>query len=103
MSRRSTWIALGERRCAINAHRLHRQAISGRTKATIETDTNLAAITLAILENSWAIVGGHIPFTSHLIIDVLTPFRCIWTWVTAPKAELRGGHEVLPFRSDFDF
>jgi len=54
------------------------------------------AVSFAFLESTGSIVGRHHPCATHLVVDVLTPFRCLRTVLASTEAELRIGHEVRP-------
>lgn len=63
-----------------------------------KTDTrypHLSAVTVTVLENSGIVVGGHIPHTTHLIIDVLAESGSAGAILAPTEAEFAIGHKVL--------
>lgn len=83
MSVRGRSITLVERRGTIDTHRL-------------------STVALTRLEHTRAVVGGHVPCTSHHVVDVLTPRRRHTpSGVASPKAKLVGRHEVRPLKHLF--
>lgn len=65
-------------------------------RATIDAH-RLATITVALLEYSGIIICWHIPVASHHIIDVLTPFRSLWSRFTSAETEFSVRDKVRPF------
>jgi len=57
---------------------------------------------LAIFESASIVVSGHVPITSHHVIDMLAiPGRIRTGRVAGSDTELRSRHEVCPFMNLF--
>lgn len=63
----------------------------------LNRNTHLAGIALALLKHTRVVVGGHVPRTAHLVVDMLAQRGRVGAVLARTDAELLRRHEIRPF------